>query len=236
MKTQKMPKSMTGHGLSQFEITQKIVNNLQQFDVTPTAKLVLIYLSTCYNPKKADIFPKQKTIAIKLGISERSVVRAVQELFKAGLILVECKYSNRYKLGSKIVSEASENDKNFYDDKVSEDLSKKGVQHNDNLSVHEREQKTEKKKEPINVDDFKILKGYAERMNARNIKAYIDALKANGSADRIIKQEKEKQAIESYHAKRVEDTQNWIKQNTSLTGVNPKECAKLQEVLKAMRA
>ena len=79
------------HGFSQFRLTNKTVNNLSQFDLTPTAKLVLVYLTTCYNPKKADMFPKQKTIAMKLGISERSIVRAISELIKAGLIVVECK-------------------------------------------------------------------------------------------------------------------------------------------------
>ena len=44
------------------------------------------------------MFPKQKTIAAKIGVSERSVTRAVQELFKAGLILIECKHTNRYKI------------------------------------------------------------------------------------------------------------------------------------------
>ena len=57
-----------------------------------------MYLTTCYNPEKAEVFPKQKTIAAKIGVSERSVVRAVQELFKVGLILIECKHTNRYKI------------------------------------------------------------------------------------------------------------------------------------------
>lgn len=59
----------------------------------------------------ADVFPKQKTIALKLGISERSVMRTVQELFKAGLILIECKHTNRYILMPNSASQLSHSDK-----------------------------------------------------------------------------------------------------------------------------
>ena len=93
---------------TQFELTTNIITKLNTFKLTPTAKLVLLYLTTCYNPKHKEVFPKQKTISIKLGISERSVTRAIQELFKEGLVLIECKYTNRYKFTSKIVQEQAE--------------------------------------------------------------------------------------------------------------------------------
>ena len=71
---------------TQFEITTNTITKLNTFNLTPTAKLVLLYLTTCYNPKHKEVFPKQKTIADKLGVSERSVTRAIQELFKEGLV------------------------------------------------------------------------------------------------------------------------------------------------------
>ena len=231
---------MTGHGLRQVDLLNYLLNNLQQFNLKPTSKLVLMYLAGCYNPKHADVFPKQKTIADKMGISEASVIRAIQELHKEGLIISERKYTNRYKFTSRILNLGA----------MDEDLSQSnnmqvGNSQNETLETCNlqpaciEQEKEQVKNNSVNsfsdIEEFKILKNYAERKGARNVKAYIDALKANGSADRIIKQEKEKQAIESYHAKRVAETQIWIKQNTSLTGVNPKECAKLQEVLKAMR-
>lgn len=232
---------MTGHGLRQVDLLNYLLNNLQQFNLKPTSKLVLMYLAGCYNPKHADVFPKQKTIADKMGISEASVIRAIQELHKEGVIISERKYTNRYKFTSRILNLGA----------MDEDLPQPN-----NMQVENYQNETsetcnlqpaciEQDKEQVknnsddsfnNIEDYKILRNYAEQKGARNIKAYIDALKANGSANRIIKQEKEKQAIESYHAKRIEETQEWIKQNTGLTGVNPEECAKLQEVLKAMRA
>ena len=90
---------------TQFDLTNDILNNLSQFNITPTAKLVLLYLTTCYNPKHKEVFPKQKTIAEKLGVSEVSVTRAICELHKEGLVLSERKISNKYVFTSKIVSE-----------------------------------------------------------------------------------------------------------------------------------
>ena len=120
-------KKHAGHGFSQYELTTEIVKNLSQFDITPTAKLVLLYLTTCYNPKNADVFPKQKTIAAKLGISERSVTRAVQELFKAGLILIECKHTNRYKIVANRGGFARDIGKNFEPDNLSDSLSQNDI-------------------------------------------------------------------------------------------------------------
>ena len=231
---------MTGHGLRQVDLLNYLLNNLQQFNLKPTSKLVLMYLAGCYNPKHADVFPKQKTIADKLGISEASVIRAIQDLHKEALIISERKGINRYRFTSRILNLGAMDEDLPQSNNMQVGNSQNEILETCNLQPACIEQEKEQvKNNSVNsfsdIEEFKILKNYAERKGARNVKAYIDALKANGSADRIIKQEKEKQAIESYHAKRVEDTQNWIKQNTSLTGVNPKECAKLQEVLKAMR-
>lgn len=179
------------HGFSQFRLTNKTVNNLSQFDLTPTAKLVLVYLTTCYNPKKADMFPKQKTIAMKLGISERSIVRAISELIKAGLIVVECKYSNRYKFTSKIVSKSPEIEKNFEGENMSDDLSQNDIQKDDKKSSHDIEPMREHKNEPLKVEDYKILKAYAQKMGAKNLNAYINKLISSGSAKNIIKEAKQ---------------------------------------------
>ena len=89
-------KKHAGHAIKQVEILNFLLNNLQQFNLKPTTKLVLLYLAGCYNPKHADVFPKQKTIALQMGISEASVIRAISELHTAGLIISERKYTNRY--------------------------------------------------------------------------------------------------------------------------------------------
>jgi len=86
------------HTVTQFKLSKLTLQNLAKFNISPTAKLVLLYLVDCYNPAKLYIFPKQETIADKLGISLSSVKRAVKELSKASIVIIELKFSNRYNL------------------------------------------------------------------------------------------------------------------------------------------
>lgn len=194
MKNLKMAETHVGHGVSQFKLTDRLLKNLNKYELSPTGKLVLLYLSSCYNPKKADVFPKQKTIASKLGISERSVVRAIQELVKGGLIFVESKDTNHYVFSPKIVQKPSQNEKNFEPENLSDDLSQNDTSKRDNLSHHEHEPKKEQEKQPLSMEDYKILKQYAIKRGAKNIQAYINALIKLGSAESIIKEHKQIQA------------------------------------------
>lgn len=194
MKNLKMAETHVGHGFLQFKLTDRLLKNLNKYELSPTGKLVLLYLSSCYNPKKADVFPKQKTIANKLGISERSVVRAIQELVKDGLIFVESKYTNHYVFSSKIVQKPSQNEKNFTPEILSDELSQNDTSKRDNLSHHEHEPKKEQEKQPLSMEDYKILKKYATKRGAKNIQAYINALIKSGSAESIIKEYKQIQA------------------------------------------
>lgn len=175
----KKSESMSEHALSQFELTSKIITKLNTFKLTPTAKLVLLYLTTCYNPKHREVFPKQKTIAIKLGVSEVSVTRAISELHKEGLIISERKSSNRYVFTSRILSEQPIEmiNNNFQKDR--EETIK--------LISHVKEQKKEK----INNKDDEYLKLYAQKRGVKNIPAYINAIKKNGGATQIIKEYKQ---------------------------------------------
>ena len=213
------------HGFSQFKLTNYLLNNLSQFEITPIAKLVLLELSTCYNPNKPDMFPKQKTLAKKIGVSERSVVRGVQELIKAGLILVESKYTNHYIFTSRIGGEWAQNEKIFTPENMSDDLSQNDSLKRDNLSYHEHEPIKEQINQPENVEDFKILKSYAESKGAKNVALYIAALKRNGSAEKIIKDFKAKETADRYFAKQVEDTKKLIieNENNAKTAVPPTE-------------
>ena len=85
--------------LTQYEITKKIATSdlffqlrLKGYDLTMSAKLVLILISNYY----PNMFPSIAFIALKLDISPRSVQRAINELSEAGLISYETKRSNHY--------------------------------------------------------------------------------------------------------------------------------------------
>lgn len=220
--------------LTQFDLTKITLNNLSQYDITPTAKLVLLYLTDCYNPNHADVFPKQKTIANKLGISERSVMRAVQELFKAGLILVECKNTNRYILTQNLTSQQSQIDR----------LSKSECQNvtftPDNLSLTCNEQIKETKKQQkgkfnkggnVYSGDDEILAEYAIKHGAKNVQAYINTLKSTKSAEKIIREHKRK--VHNPHiAFKLTDLRRQIREQEKQEGVLAETC-ELWEVLKA---
>lgn len=173
------------HGISAFELTQKTLNNLKHFNIGATAKNVLWYLTACYNPRNKYVFPKQKTIASVIGCSERSVVRAIQELVKEGLIIIESTSINKYAFTSKILGEQAQNEDVLQAEKMSQPDAKI-TSTGDNLSPHEHEQTMEKINEPLKVEDFKILKSYAKKHNAKNVNAYIKVLRKNGGAEKII--------------------------------------------------
>lgn len=178
------------HAFSQFRLTNNLLQNLYKHEITPTAKLVLLYLSSCYNPKKADMFPKQKTIAAKLGISEASVIRAISELHKEGLIISERKYTNRYKFTSKIVSEQPQNEKIFEIDILQGETSQNEIRETCKMQPHDIQPMSKPIKQPQSSSDDKYLLQYAKMKKAKNPQKYIEAIKKLGGADEVIREMK----------------------------------------------
>lgn len=189
MKNLKMAKTHVGHGVSQFELSKKVLNNLYKYNLKPVTKLVLLFLCDCYNPKHGEMFPKQSTIAQKLGVSEVSVIRAISELHKERLIISERKGVNRYTFTSRILSEPPINEQNKMIVQAKQKDSSKPIKKIASCI----EQKRETKKS-TNIEDYKILKQYAIKRGAKNIQAYINALIKLGSAESIIKEYKQIQA------------------------------------------
>lgn len=185
---------------TQFELTQKLLQNLNNFKLTPAAKLVLLYLSSCYNPKHGEMFPKQRTIADKIGVSEASVIRAISELHNEGLIISERKYTNRYKYTSKFLTSLG-----ILTKKMQVANSQNEIKETSKMQVPLIEPKKEQINKPIQVEDYKILCDYARRHKAKNIKAYIQALRQSGS-DKLILNEHKRMATRYYtgELKRIE--------------------------------
>lgn len=189
MKNLQKAETHATHGFSQFELSKKVLNNLYKYNLKPVTKLVLLFLCDCYNPKHGEMFPKQSTIAQKLGVSEVSVIRAISELHKEGLIISERKYTNKYSFTSRILSEPPINEQNKMIAQTKQNDSSKPIK---KIAPY-IEQKRETKKS-TNIEDYKILKQYATKRGAKNIQAYINALIKSGSAESIIKEHKQIQA------------------------------------------
>ena len=242
MNTQKSMQGMGFKPIKQVELTNYLLNNLQHFDLKPTTKLVLLYLSGCYNPKKADVFPKQKTIADKMGISEASVIRAIAELHKEGLIISERKYSNRYKFTSKLVAECP--NINFFEpDKKQVETLQKDIKETCKMQapIHEqikeqiKEQSEEKNRSTkISISDFEKLKQYATSKGAVNPIAYANTIIKNGNAEELLKQIEEPEKIKQNAEKRIEETRSFINALQSIEAGPPAEAVKQRaEELKA---
>lgn len=190
---QQLAKKHATHAITGFELTKKALYISSQYGIKGVTLNVLLYLTTCYNNKNKYVYPKQKTIAQMISASERSVVRAIQELVKAGLIIVECKYSNRYVFTSKLTGECPQYEKNFTPENMSEDLCKNFTSKDDKMSPHDNKQIIETNK-PTKVEDYKILKAYAQKYAKYDIHAYINKLIKDGSAQKIIRDVKQTKA------------------------------------------
>ena len=220
------------HGFSQIKLTNWLLNNLQQFNLKPTTKLVLLYLSGCYNPKHADVFPKQKTIALQMGISERSVISAIQELHKEGLVISERKYTNRYRFTARILNLGGMVEDFSQPEEIAEAKCKDcTLQYEKSAYPYiEQEEKQIKgqtysfstKKEGGNVYSFqstedRILEEYAAKHGARNVKAYVNTLKSSGSAAKIISEYKKQEKVTQRALRSVQETQELIRNYNELS-------------------
>ena len=80
--------SFKNNAVTNFSLIQAIYQKEigRTFSLNPTSLLVLIGLTTHYNPLKSIVFPSQAYLANHLNISERSVIRAIKELILKNLI------------------------------------------------------------------------------------------------------------------------------------------------------
>lgn len=144
------------------------------------------------------MYPKQASIAQKIGCSERSVIRAIQELFKAGLIIIEGKHTYKYKFSQYLLNLGG--------------MVKIIDNAQDNLSGTMIEPINEPTNEPLNVVEFKILKEYAINYGAKNVQAYINNLKQTGADKKIIAEWKAKRGADLYAKNQIAQTSELIRQ------------------------
>lgn len=107
------------HGVSAFELTQKTLRNLNKFNLTPVAKLVLLELTTHINESVngSVVFPSIEYIANVLGVGLTATKKAINDLINEGL-LIKSKRSkvsgnyNKYLLTPKVQNPTSERSQN----------------------------------------------------------------------------------------------------------------------------
>lgn len=118
MENQRRAQKHAGHGISQFELSKKVLHNLKHFGLTPSAKLVLWVLSDCYNPENGSVvFPSIEFIAELADIGLTSAKQAIKELINKGLIIkskrgqIRGNY-NKYLITPKVQNPTSEQPEN----------------------------------------------------------------------------------------------------------------------------
>ena len=82
-------RKQTLNTFTQFELTNYLLQNLNKFNLTPIAKLVLLELSSHYNEEKNNsvVFPSTPFIAETLGVGLTAVKKAINDLVQEGLII-----------------------------------------------------------------------------------------------------------------------------------------------------
>lgn len=95
--------------ISGYELTHATIHNLGKYDLTPTAKLVLVFLTTHYNESKNGnvVFPSMPYISETLGIGLTATKKAIKDLIDNGFILKSKRNKvrgnlNKYGLSSKL--------------------------------------------------------------------------------------------------------------------------------------
>lgn len=133
-------------GLSQFELCKALYQSgvLSQVKLSPSSKLVLIGLANHFNPNKNDMFPSQNYLSEHLGVSVKSIQRAIIELSQKGLVVYDTKTVNHYVFTKKFF-EMINLDKNFCKDKMSDNMRQTVCNKSVKLSPkHEREHEKNK--------------------------------------------------------------------------------------------
>lgn len=179
---------------SQFQLTSDLLRNLYKYDLTPVTKLVLLELTTHLNEDKNGfvVFPSVNYIAEVLGIGLTATKKAINDLIKEGLIIkskrdkIKGNY-NKYALTLKVRNSTSERSENESFKKSDSDLFLLRTNKHEQI-----EKQTFKSGENVYRGDDLILYEYAKTRAKYSIDAFIEKIKENGGAEKIIRDYKKK--------------------------------------------
>lgn len=221
----KLAKKHEERGITQFELSKIVLNNLKCFKLTPIGKLVLLVLVDCYNPENGSVvFPSIDFIAEKAGVGLTATKQAIKDLISEGLIIkskrgkIHGNY-NKYLLTPKVQNSTAEQSENEF------------FKQSDSDRLHEQQTKENKKiTNVVNLkskkDDTELLEQYAKKMGAQNVRAYVNALKISGAAAKVIDQEREKEGVKIYWNKQAIKTSELVQEYKTLEADEPTESFK----------
>lgn len=208
MQNLKKSESMAGHAfgvnVSQFEITSDLLRNLYKFDLTPITKLVLLELTTHLNESKngSVVFPSINYIAKVLGIGLTATKKAINDLIQAGLIIKSKRDNVKGNYNKYLLRHDKINFNEVKNIDTPEDINgqKTANKQPENEFFKRSENdlsmiRTNNIEQINNKEEEVILRKYAIKYGAKKVNAYVDVLRKNGSAEKIISEYKEKQRV-----------------------------------------
>lgn len=208
------------HELTQFELSKDVLmNQLKNYKLSSTGKLVLLYLTACFNPKNGNVvFPKLQTIANALGVGQTATKSAITDLIKEGLIIKtkqgKAGNSNKYLLTTKVTGKKVKNQtfKQPKSDLLNSRIptapcieQKKELKNSSNRGV-------ENKKPSYSEREVKIIKDYVNRRSDIKDKlAYYNKI-VNCDCTFILKKYAQEKAVKIQAEREVQRTQEYLKE------------------------
>lgn len=222
---------------TQFELTTDLLKNLYKFNLTPVTKLVLLELTTHLNESKngAVVFPSIEYIAGVLGIGLTACKKAINDLINEGLIIKSKRDKvrgncNKYLLRlAKIDFKTGKNGNEYKHTQTNINVQKTANKPPENELLKQSDSELffigTNNVEKINNRDDEYLKLYAQKRGVKNITAYVNAIKKNGGAERIINEYKQIENRKNAIEKQIQQMREKRKQEIELA-VPPTEAWK----------
>lgn len=221
MRTNTKSQSFTKvHELTQFELSKDVLmNQLKNYKLSSTGKLVLLYLTACFNPNNGNVvFPKLQTIADTLGIGLTAIKSAISDLINEGLI-IKTKQSkagnnNKYLLTTKVTGSESKN-RTFKQPKSELLNSQKPTvscikQKKEQKNLSNRNEGN--KKTSYTEEEVKIIKEYvSSRSDIKDKSAYYNKI-INCDCTFILKKYVQEKAVKMQAEREVQRTQEYLKE------------------------
>lgn len=168
--------------ITQFELSKILYTSgfLSRANLTATSKLVLIALIQHYNANNAEMFPSQKFLSKQLGISEKSVERAIANLSSENYISYTTQKVNKYRFTAHFFEQV----------KMSVDL-RQNVGSDDRQNVGQTNKEEQKKKKDFLLN-FAFENGENSEPKVKNVSTNDNQTGDKSPYNSFLEEDKEK--------------------------------------------